>query len=116
MLLKEKEYKDLHYQLWDDILNAILVKHKCIKIDMYKREWFKGRGFPAYADCFVCEFAEHTFNNTLCRGCPSTLYNKYQKSCLSGVYTACVNANNYIHQADLARLIRDSWREIKEGD
>lgn len=116
-MFTDKELKDLHYQMWDYIVDKILECKTIINIEKVKLEFLESQNIDfdsiKYA-CPMCQYASQHFSLNdycFCQHCPSTLNVNSFRGCLSGLFGLCRCANNCNIQLTLALAIRDSWKE-----
>lgn len=113
MTLYENWLKFHHYQMWNSIVDEILRKKCILNIEILKEEYLQKYNLTCQDNCFMCEYGiiNREPDKTRCKKCPSILErDNIGTNCLSGIYSACCNAESFIAQAELAKIIRDSWR------
>lgn len=116
-MFTDQELKDLHYQMWDYIVNKIIENQGVINITEAKIEFLESQNIDLDTMPHACPMCK--YNNqrlslsdlSQCQHCPSSLNVSFFRGCLSGIYNLCLHTKSYSTELILALAIRDSWKE-----
>lgn len=114
-MFTDQELKDLHYQMWDYIVDKIQEYKRVINITEAKLEFLQSQNIDdsILHNCPMCHYSSSKYKSycdiTPCKHCPSALNVNYIRGCLSGIYELCLYTDSCNCQLTLALAIRDSW-------